>query len=185
MTRVHLAAALLIALPVAGAAQYAPAPPDRAADRRELRQDRRELADDRRDLAWFDLLVSRFDAARAGRNRRALAVVENDAAWALDRELHEARREVARSRQEVRRDGCDDRDRRDDRRDLRDDRRDARRIAALRAEFHDLRGQMSRRALDRKRAVIVELQRLARLELREDRRELREDRREARADWRQ
>ncbi len=180
MTRIPLAAALLVALPLTGSAQYAPAPVMPIPERHELRQDRRQLTDDRRDLAWFEELVSRYDAARARRSRRALAAVENDVAWALERELREARREVAQSGHEARTDWRDDR--RDDRRDLRDDRRDARQIAALRSEFSQLRGRMNPRALDRKRTVIVELTRVARAELREDRRELREDRREARVD---
>jgi hypothetical protein len=183
MTRIPLAAALLIALPAAGSAQYAPAPVMPVPERHELRQDRRQLTDDRRDLAWFEELVSRYDAARARRSRRALAAVEHDVAWALERELREARREVGQARREARSDWREDRhERRDDRRDLRDDRRDARQIEALRAEFSDLRGRMSPRALDRKRMVIVELTHVARAELREDRRELREDRREAHAD---
>ncbi len=76
------------------------------------------------------------------------------------------------------------RERRDDRRDLRDDRRDLRRVAAIEHEFGSLRGRMDRRALDRKRTLLVELHGMARAELREDRREIREDRRDARDGYR-
>lgn len=193
MIRTALAAALLATVPAATSAQ---APHlERAQDRRELRQDRRELGDDRRDLAWMEQLVARFDAARARRNRAALAAVEGDALRTLDRELQEARVEVAKSAGEARRSGGevrradsprelrdDRRDLRDDRRDLRDDRRDAARVSAIRSEFHALRGRMDPRALDRKRTLLVEMTRMARAELQEDRRELREDRRELRED---
>lgn len=183
MTRIPLAAALLLALPAAGGAQYSPAPSRPVPERHEVQQDRRQLADDRRDVAWFEGLLARYDAARDRRSRRELAAVERDVAWALERELHEARRELAESRHAARADRHDDRsERRDDRRDLRDDRRDARQLEALRSEFAGLRGRMGHRALDRKRAVIVELTHVARAELREDRREWREDRREASVD---
>ncbi len=198
MSRAALVAALVLVLPGAGSAQL---PGDRvpgpAADRREVRQDRRELARDRWDLRWMDELLSRFDAARARRDRRALLGVERDVARTLARAEHEARLEVRDARGELRRqqaevasdrrdDWRDDRrDARDDRRDLRDDRRDARRIAAIRDDFARLQGRMERRALDRKRALLVELSSLARAELHEDRRELREDRGELREDRRE
>jgi hypothetical protein len=66
----------------------------------------------------------------------------------------------------------------DDLRDRHDDRRDLRRIAAIDREFTSLRGRMDRRGLERKRTLIVELNRLAQAELREDHRERREDRRD-------
>lgn len=186
MTRLALASLALAALPVLSRAQ--PASLEHARDRAELRQDRRELADDRRDAAWMEQLLARFDAARAGRARGALAAVENEALRTLDRERQEARAELARSHAEVRRDardpGADRRDLRDDRRDRRDDRRDLARVEAIRSEFWSLRGRMDRRALDRKRSLLVEMVRLARAELREDHRELREDRREEREDRR-
>ena len=114
---------------------------DAGPQRHELRQDRRQLTDNRRNLAWFEELVSRYDAARARRSRRALAAVEHDVAWALERKLREARREIGQAGREARSDWREDRhERRDDRRDLRDNRRDAPQIEALRAEFSDLRG---------------------------------------------
>ncbi|WP_242343444.1 hypothetical protein [Anaeromyxobacter terrae] len=200
MTRAALVAALVLALPAAGRAQlprdragHAPEPaPERAQDRREVRQDRRELARDRWDVRWMDELLSRYDAARARRDRRALLGVEQDVARTLARAEHEARLEVRDARGELRQgraeaaserrdDWRDDRrDARDDRHDLRDDRRDARRVARIRDDFARLQGRMERRALDRKRAMLVELGHLARAELREDRRELREDRGELR-----
>jgi hypothetical protein len=191
MNRSAVAALILLSLPAAARAQApAPAPYDREPDRRELHQDRRELgqdrrelADDRWDLRWVERLLADHDAARASRNRRALARIEDEISRTLAREVHQARVEVAKSSVEVRRDGDEGRrERRDDRRDLRDDRRDARRIMAIEADFRALRGRMDRRALDRKHALLVELHGLARAELREDRRELREDRRDARDD---
>lgn len=194
MIRPALAAALLATAPGVTLAQ---APRERAQDRHELRQDRRELREDRRDVAWMEQLVARFDDARARRSRAALGAVEGDVVRVLDRELHEARVEVAKSAGETRRSGRevgsadsrpelrdDRRDLRDDRRDLRDDRRDLARVSAIRSDFHALRGRMDRRALDRKRALLAELTRMARAELREDRREVREDRRELREDRR-
>lgn len=172
MIRPTLAAALLATLPAVTLAQPHHQGPQ---DRRELRQDRRELRDDRHDLAWMEQLLARFDAARARRNRPALAAVEADVSRMLDRELRESRIEVAKSGGEARRSVTGD-----DRRDLRDDRRDLARVRAIHSEFTSLRGRMQRRALDRKRVLIVELTRMARAELREDRRELREDRRDVR-----
>lgn len=186
MIRTALAAAALLALPAAGHAQVGRAPVERAQDRAELRQDRHELARDRRDLRWMRDLLTRFDAARARRDRRALAAVEQDVLRTLayeEREarleLKDARGELARERAEAAHERRDDRrDLRDDRRDLRDDRRDLRRAAAIRDEFAHLEGRMNRRALDRKRDMLVELIRMARAEVREDRRELREDHRD-------
>ena len=186
MIRTALAAAALLALPVAGHAQVGRDHVERAQDRAEVRQGRHELARDRRDLRWMRDLLARFDGARAHRDRRALAVVEQDVLRTLayeEREarleLRESRGELARERAEAAYDRRDDpHDRRDDRRDLRDDRRDARRVAVIREDFAHLEGRMNRRALDRKRDMLVELIRMARAELREDRRELREDHRD-------
>jgi hypothetical protein len=190
MIRIALAAAALLALPAAGHAQAGRAPVERARDRAELRQDRHELARDRHDLRWMQDLLARFDAARARRDRRALAAVEQDVLRTLayeEREarleLRDARGELARERAEAAHERRDDtHDRRDDRRDLRDDRRDVRRVAAIRDDFAHLEGRMNRRELDRKRGMLLELIRMARAELREDRREVREDRRELHED---
>ncbi len=200
MSRAALVAALVLAVPTAGSAQLPRERVDRvpepAQDRAELRHDRRELARDRWDIRWMDELLARYDAARARRDRRALLGVERDVARTLARAEHEARLEVRDARGELRQEraeaasdrrgewGDDRRDARDDRRDLRDDRRDARRVAAIRDDFARLQGRMERRSLDRKRAMIVELGRMARAELHEDRRELREDRGELREDRR-
>lgn len=179
MIRTALAAAALLALPAAGHAQVGRAPVERAQDRAELRQDRHELARDRRDLRWMRDLLTRFDAARARRDRRALAAVEQDVLRTLAYEEREARLELKDARGELARERAEAaHERRDDRRDLRDDRRDLRRAAAIRDEFAHLEGRMNRRALDRKRDMLVELIRMARAEVREDRRELREDHRD-------
>ena len=134
---------------------------------------------------------------------RHLLAIEQDVTRTLANEEREARLEVMEARGELqraraeaaaeRREGewdrhdlrDDRRDLRDDRRDLRDDRRDARRIAAIRDDFSRLQGRMDGRSLDRKRALLVELNQLARAELHEDRRELGEDRRELREDRRE
>ena len=206
MTRAVLAAAIVLALPAAAGAQLARDHAERAQDRRELGQDRRELARDRHDLRWMQELLARFDGARARRDLRALRAIEQDVSRTLAHEEREARLEVMNARGEVqrargeaaveqreerwerdgRRDVRDDRrDLRDDRRDLRDDRRDARRVAAIRSDFSRLQGRMDRRSLERKRAMLVELNVMAKAELREDRRELGEDRRELREDRRE
>lgn len=180
MNRLAFATLIVLAVPAAGRAQPRPDYFSRTDDRRELRQDRRDLADDGRDLAWIERLIGDFDAARARRNRRALARVEGEVARTLAREVREGRLDLARSRGEIRRDAYDGRwERRDDRRDLRDDRRDLRRVALIEREFGSLRGRMDRRSLDRKRTLLAELHGLARAELREDGWELREDRRDA------
>ncbi len=201
MTRAALSA-LLFAVPALAAAQPIPQGP-RAEDRRELRQDRREIADDRRDAFDVRQLLARWDDARARRDRRGLAEVEADVARTLQREVHEGRAELARDHQELghdardlrgerheagldRRDLRDDRrDLRDDRRDLRDDRRDLARVKAIDGEWSRLRGRTDRRAVERKRTLLVELSRMVRAEIREDRGERREDRRELREDRRE
>jgi len=183
MTRTALAALLLAALPAAGRAQYSP---PLAEDRHEVRQDRRALSDDWRDLAWMEQLVGRFDSARATRDRRALLVVEDQVAQAVERELHERKAELARDRHEVRKDEArgDGRDERHDRREAREDRRELDRLKEIRGEFAMLRGRMDKRGLDRTRALLGELTELARREVQQDRRELRHDEREYREDAR-
>lgn len=182
MIRAALTALLVAVVPAFAAAQYPPQPypGEHAEDRREMGQDRRELRDDRRDLRWYRDLLARYDTARTRRDRFALRAVEDEVSSALARELRESRIELARSDREVRqewREG-DRHGMNDDLRDRHDDRRDLRRIAAIDREFTSLRGRMDRRGLERKRTLIVELNRLAQAELREDHRERREDRRD-------
>lgn len=180
-----------------------------AHDAHEKRVDRRETRDDALDLKRLQALLDRFTAARARRDRRALAAIdvqltalarrearEDRAELAKDRaEQRQAHRELRRSRREVRRDGrrYDDRhDRRGDRRDLRGDRRDtavesatlAKRRAIAR-RLLALAGKQDPASLDRKRAALADLIALARLELRQDASERREDRRERREDRRE
>jgi hypothetical protein len=125
-------------------------------DNHELRQDANQRAgdqlrrnDDRRDLVKIDLLVARFDKARAIKNLAELTAVDEDLRRYMKQELVESKVEVAEDVREVRqgqqesasdrrelvRDNiqgkgpiarADDRhDLRDDRRDVRDDKRDA------------------------------------------------------------
>jgi len=91
MIRATFATLLVLAVPAVGRAQPWPERIERAEDRRELTEDRRELGDDHRDLAWIERLIADFDAARASRNRRALARVEDEVARTLAREVQEAR----------------------------------------------------------------------------------------------
>jgi hypothetical protein len=86
----------------------------------------------------------------------------------------------------------DRRDLRDDRRDLRDDQRDAAReratlarLEGISGEWSRLQGRMAPPALERKRALLVELTGMARAEVAQDRQEIREDRREKREDQRE
>src|SRR5262249_23937896 len=152
-------------------------------------------------------LLSRYDEARARRDRRELRRLDEDALWLMDRgldegrrEMHQARAEVAhsasemeRSRDELRHTGdpvvrADERrDRRADGGDRRDAVRDARaaaldrsRVRALRSDYAALAGRLDPRATGRKRDLLAEFVRQSHRELREDRHELREDRRERR-----
>jgi hypothetical protein len=199
MTRLPLLLAAALAVPALASAQPIPGPAERGGDRRELRQDRRELRDDRGDAGRLEALLARLDAARARRDRRQLAAIDDAVLRELAADRAETRVEVARDAREVR-DArrevrADDRDGRwgdaDDRHDFRDDRRDLeaeRRIAHRRAEIdrdlRALRGRYGPPALERRRALVVELVGLARGELSGDVRELREDRRELREDRR-
>ena len=206
MTRAVLAAAIVLALPAAAGAQLARDHAERArigASSGRIAKSSRATATD---LRWMQELLARFDGARARRDLRALRAIEQDVSRTLAHEEREARLEVMNARGEVQRargeaaveqreerwerDGRGDvrddrRDLRDDRRDLRDNRRDARRVAAIRSDFSRLQGRIDRRSLERKRAMLVELNVMAKAELREDRRELGEDRRELREDRRE
>jgi hypothetical protein len=182
-------------------------------DRREIRQDRAEARDDYWDLARIEALVSRFDGARASRDRAALASIDQDVRIVLATEKRESHREMAADRaevhrsahevrsegREVRRDMAtgrpvhgDMRDMRDDRRDLRDDWRDLqlekatlRKLQSMSEEWSRLEGRMDRRGLDRKRLLLGDLVVMARRELSQNRKEMQEDRREMREDRRE
>lgn len=193
---------------------------EKGADRRALRQDHREKADDRADVARLAGLLARFDAARSSSDQAGLSAVNAELKNIIEGEVRESRWESAKDRQELRQDNRELRaDRRevgqdrgrplaaaDDRHDLRDDRRDRRddvrdvaaesatrqRVMAIGSQLAALGGAHDNGSLDKTRALIVELQRLAagelaadRQETREDRRELKEDRRELREDRRQ
>lgn len=183
-------------------------------DQREVRQDQRQLADDRRDARRFANLLAAFDQARAG-GPAALAPIDQRVIAALNAEIAESNREagqkqaeagrsqaeVGRSRRELGGDvargqpvrAADDRrDLRDDRRDAADDRRDARReimdnarLRALHGEYSSLVNRPDPASVDRRRNILVELNRMAAAEIREDKREVREDKRETREDKRE
>lgn len=190
-------------------------------DQREVRQDQRQLADDRRDARRFANLLTAFDQARAG-GPAALAQVDQRVLAALNAEIAESNREAGQKQAEAARSGAevgrgrrelagdvargqpvkaadDRRDLRDDRRDARDDRGDARRemmdnarLRALHQEYSGLMARPDPASVERRRAILVDLNRMAaaeiagdRREIREDKREIREDRRELREDRRQ
>ena len=203
MTRAALALALstTLALPAAAGAEPFPPPPP-PHEHHELAQGRRELHDDLRDAERADWLLREYDKAlglRGQRGREQVARVEDRVALALEDEVREAGQEAGHAEAELRRDRHEVRDDRPDlgedparggpgfeerraHQELRDDRRAAMmradyldRISAIRAEWARLEGDRRPRAVDRKRALLAEVVRLARFELREDRRELRED----------
>lgn len=190
-------------------------------DNKELRQDNRAIKDDIRDAQRYARLLNEFDQAATAQPAR-LVEIDRRVLNALDGEIRESNREVAqkgneaaRSQGEVRRSGAelgrdmargqpvragdDRRDLRDDRRDARDDRRDAaremgenNRLRSIHQEYSGLMNRMDPPSVARKRALLVELNRLAAAEVRgdvkekrEDVREKREDRRELREDRRQ
>ena len=182
MSRIPLLLAAALTLPTAAAAQGRS---DRAQDRHELARDRHERRDDERDLRRLEGLVARFDEVRARHDRRGLAEVERALDAELQSEAEESRAELARDRHEVRRDvrhGEDRRETRDDVWDLRREQAIAARRDAIARELGALRGDTHSRALERKRALMVELVGLARGELAADVGETREDRRELRQD---
>lgn len=180
----------------------------RQQDRREIARDNMQAADDAHDLRQMQFLIARFDRARATGNAAELQYVDNEVRRYVARELEEGRREqmqknaeVQRSAAEVRgsqRDvrnrpyaGRERRDVRDDRRDLRDDVRDAQKEAAqnqrrynIALELNGIAGRLDPPALERRRALMIQLMHEAGYEYQEtvkegmeDRRELREDRR--------
>ena len=182
---------------------------------REAHDDRADKARVSAVIAQFDAARAVNDvsalASIDAQVSHLLALEQRETGAELRRDVAEVRqgqRELASDRREivgnnVHRAGpavrADDRrDLRDDRRDLHDDRRDAAReagkagrLSALASDWASLRGRADPLSLDRKRAILSELNGFARQELaenrqeaREDRRELREDRRETREDRR-
>lgn len=184
-------------------------------DNRELRQDNRAMRDDLRDARRYAMLLSTFDQAVASRQPPAMMDIDRRVMAAIEGEVRESNREVMqkgaeaqRSQNEVRGDrreiardnwrgqpgqaAGDRRDLRDDRRDARDDRRDVHRemgennrIRAIQQEYGSLANRLDPPAVNRKRALIVELNVMANRELREDVKEKREDMRERREDRRE
>lgn len=184
-------------------------------DNREIRQDNRAMRDDIRDARRYSMLLSIFDQAVASRQPPAMMDVDRRVMAAIEGEVRESNREVmqkgaeaGRSQNEVRADrrevgrdnmrgqpfrAADDRrDLRDDRRDARDDRQDARRemgennrIRIIQQEYGSLANRLDPPAVNRKRALIVELNIMANREIREDMKEKREDVREKREDRRE
>lgn len=157
-------------------------------DRREQRLNSKEKRDDRRDLRQLKEVLVEFDKARANNNTKRLARIDERVKTLLRLEAQESGREAHLDRQEVRKSA---REARGDRRDLRDDKRDLakeRRMHQRRSdigrEYTGLAGRMDPQSLNRKRALITELIKLAKVELRHTNQEIREDRRERREDRR-
>jgi hypothetical protein len=174
------------------AAQPARQGAERAQERRELRQDHYETRDDMIDAARLRAAIVGFDRARAMRDYRTLAAIDREVSTLIAVEQRESAGELRRDDLEARR-TLRDRDGswRDDRRDRRDDIRDrnleARTMArrsAIAAEWNALVGWQDVVSLGRKRAILTELNKMARAELRQDDRETKEDRRELREDRR-
>jgi hypothetical protein len=179
---------------------------DRGEDRREVRQTVREMQDDLRDLRTLQDLLSRFDAARARKNRAALSRIEVELREHLREELAENRHELAKDKAEVRQaqrelessrreaaqvgwhrpgERADLRDElRDDRRDLAREQRRLQERQRIAQELRKLEGRQDPRSLDHMRSLLVQLIGLAQSEVVENRKEIREDRRETREDRR-
>ncbi len=215
MSRWLLALVLTSAAAGSAHAQVARDRQEKAQDRREIAQDQRQIADDANDIRHLQILIGRFDRARATGNAVELQAVDNEVRRVVAIELQEGRREqaqknaeVARSAGEVRserrevgrdvrngRPGAaarDRRDARDDRRDLRDDVRDAQKESAqnqrrynIAVELNGLAGRLDPPSLERKRTLMVQLLREAGIEYRESVKEANEDRKELREDRRE
>ncbi len=191
MTRTALAACLALAFPaLAGAAT--------SAARKDLREDRRQLRDDLRDAKQARRLLADFDRAAGSGGRHALAAVEARVERALEVEAREARVEAGEAAHRLREDSLDAgqpgwrpapgavdqrrdqlaeaRDRVNDRRDLILEADYRNRISAIRDEWQSLRGHRERKHMQRKHALLVEVVRLSRLEIRKDLHEIHEDR---------
>jgi hypothetical protein len=181
MTRTLIALLLALAVPFTASARD-----DERRDRHEVRKDRGALRDDLRDVQLAQGLLQEFERAWGALDRVALRNVEQRVLKALDDELREktwesrsAARELHRDRRELRDDRHDG-----DRKELADDRQDlmrtadyGRRVEALRKEFGSMRFVTNWQAMSRKHALIEELVKLARTEIREDMEEMRDDRR--------
>lgn len=182
----------VVCVSVGAAAQGVPS------DRQALRVDARERRDDRRDAVALEVLLARFDAARARNDRAALDLITRELKMRVNREVVESKVEVLKDAREVRQDRRElvgdqvrGKPAADDRRDLRDDRRDLAveaaslgRVKAIDVELAGLVGKSDVASLNRTRALMVELIGMGWNELGRDRRETREDRRELREDRR-
>jgi hypothetical protein len=189
MSRIAFSLLVALALPLGAAAYTQP---------KDVRKDRAALRDDLRDARRVEQLLSEFRRARRVHDRRAQARIEARVAAALDEELREARRETGRAAAEVHEDRLkvrqdhqegmwdaehqDPPETRGNVRALQEDRRDLMReaeyrdrVRAIRGEWRDLRGVRRPPAMERKEALLEELLRLSRYEIRADAHELRED----------
>jgi hypothetical protein len=183
---------------------------EKAQDKREIVQDKRETRDDQLDAMKLQAVSQRFERAVAAHDLAALAAIDNEVRVLIAVEQRESAGEVRRDNGEIRRDNREVRsDRRetagdapgtarkaDDRRDTRDDRRDRRddvrdrnveaagmqRRAGIAAGWSAVAGKHDPDSLGKKRAMLAELNQMARNELRQDARETREDKRELRED---
>jgi len=186
---------------------------EKAQDKREIVQDKREIRDDQIDAIKLQNVTQRFERAAAAKDVAALNLIDNEVRVLIAIEQREASGELRRDNAEVRRDNREVRsDRReaagdapgtarkaDDKRDLRDDRRDRRddvrdrnveaagmqRRAGIATGWSALMGKQDLDSLAKKRAMLAELNQMARGELRQDARELREDKKELREDRRE
>jgi len=179
-------------------------------DRRERREDAKAARDDYRDLKRAQGVLTDYDRAARARDRGALSRLEDEALRLIraeweegNRELQEARSDAARSHRELRDDRRDlNREMRQgdragaasERRELREDRRDvqearqqarieARTLEKLRRmgdQLSGLRNRFRPAEISRKRGIIADFVRMAKQELRWDRREMRDDRRDER-----
>jgi hypothetical protein len=158
---------------------------ERLQDHRVLRQDRREALDDRKDLDQVQKVLADFDDARARRDWSRLDAIDARVKVLLTAELEEGRAKTARDRAELARDGAESRtDRRDDQEDLHRDVKTQDWRRALAVKWKALVGKSDPASLDRKRALLVEFDGLARSELARDRQERREDLHQAHEDRR-
>jgi hypothetical protein len=192
MTRTALAACLALTFPaLAGAATH-------GAAHKQVRQDQQQLRDDLRDARQAQQLLKDFDRAAASGNRRTLAAAEARVERALGVEAREAKVEAGEAAHRLRDDSLKPgqpgwrpspdavdqrRDQLEEAKDRVNDRRDLileadyrSKIAGIRDEWQSLRGHRERKHMRRKHALLEEVVRLSRLEIRRDVNELHEDR---------
>jgi len=162
MKRIALAALFALSIPAAASADSwrearpLPAPPAASS-----------IRDDRQDVRELDRLMARYDEAASQRDRRAMDRLESRLLAAIDEEIAEARSALRQcttgrdgyGRGEYRRNG-----RFEDRR-AEQARYELARLTTLRAEFVNLQGRFSWRAVQRKHAVVAEVSRLAQADL--------------------